>query len=284
MSMTVAAAEEKLRGLGIRLDPPRAGRFADLDREHRERIAKLKSEHADREGTIKARADERIARQEHHQALLLEESKLSKALRRDEAILERQQDDRVTLTRRQNHRQFVSDLGGTLSESDQQQLDDEIAGEVDDTANPNVQRIVKWLEQIWQDEAIDVRFAADPRLNNGSASRRGKYVYVSRLINLRSCTTASHETGHLLHEELADNREILAEDKYHKISVPAEIAAWQWVLDHIPYWDAAMHADMTRAIGTYRRAYSNDEEKIAIDRLCSDLTFRRVQLRTALGE
>jgi hypothetical protein len=282
MGMTVAAAEEKLRGLGIRLDPLRPGRFADLDREHRERIAKLKSEHADREGTIKAKADERIARQQHHQALLLEESRLSKTLRRDEAILERQEDDRVTLTHRQNRRQFVSDLGGTLSERDQQELADEVAAGVDDTANPNVQRIVKWLEQVWRDEAIDVRFAADPRLNNGSASRSGRYVFVSALTNLRSCVTAGHETGHLLHEELADNREILAEDKYHRISVPREIAAWEWLLNHIPYWDSSMHCDMSRAIGSYRRAYATDDEKVAIDRLCSDLSFRRTQLRCAL--
>jgi hypothetical protein len=100
---------------------------------------------------------------------------------------------------------------------------------------------------------------------------------------MRLCLIALHETGHVVHAELADYREVLAEDKFHKISVPAELESWRWTLAHTPAWDEPIHADMARFLNSYR-SYATPEEATAIDQLCSNLNCRRVQLRIALWE
>jgi hypothetical protein len=91
-----------------------------------------------------------------------------------------------------------------------------------------------------------------------------------------------HETAHICHEELTDYREVLADDKFHKISVPAELASWRWVLDRIPHWDETMHADMTRFLGSYK-SKANESEIQQIDQICGQLSFLQTRLRTAVA-
>jgi hypothetical protein len=243
-----------------------------MEREHAEKIAKLKKD-----------ADERIEKSRQHQRDLVAKNQRRRELWREEQIVKHQEADRVELTWRQDHREFIAAIGGKLDALDQKWLDDELEGERDESETPAVRRMVSWLEQVWRDEAIDVRSIADPRLANGSAHRGARYIYIAEPKNRRLCVIAAHETAHVAHAELEDNREVPDADGFHKVSVPQELASWQWVLDHIPAWDETMHAFMTRCINSYG-SYATGDEKKAITDLCSDLGFRRTQLRCSLGE
>jgi hypothetical protein len=275
--ITIAQARQQL---GLPPLPPLSApmAFPDLDKAHQERVAKMLREQADEIGKIRTDGENRKARQQQHQAYLLEESRLHKQLLREKAIVRRKVDDDVELTSRRNHRHFKKELGLPLSLIDCQQLVDEWSA----TPTPNdpvVQILAPWLEQIEREHSIDVRQCAAPELANGSASRKGRYIVVGKRETVEECETEAHEVGHLLHEELDDYREVPGE-LGKTISVPAELAAWKWVLTNIPAWNESMHSHMSRAINSYRR-YANDAEKVEIDRLCSPLSLRQTTLRIA---
>jgi len=240
----------------------------------------MDAEFAERKRQRHAKSDERIAASEQHQAELLIESRRHRELWRLDQMDERKERDRVELSWRQSHRDWLMQLRGSLGPLEQEHLADEISGAFDDSANPVVQHLASSLRAIWTAEQIDVRECADPRLANGSASRSGRWIAIGPLKNIRLCEIAWHETAHICHGELADYREVLADDKFHKISVPAEIASWRWVLDRITYWDEAMHEDMTRFIGSYK-SHAIESEIREIVTLCSPLTLSKTRLRIA---
>jgi hypothetical protein len=277
-TLTIAEAKRMLHRAGLPTPDWLNGPVKDrsgietLEKEHAEKIAKMRKD-----------ADERIEKSRQHQRDLIAKSKRHKELLREERIEEQLQKDRVELTWRRDHREFIHAIGGPLSELDQKWLDDDIAGEIDDSLNPDVQRLAAWLQRLSRDEKIDVRPCADARLANGSANRTARYVYISELKNWRACVIAGHEVGHILLAELEDNREVPDTDGFHKVSVPQELASWKWVLDRIPAWNDEAHAFMTRCINSYA-SHAIDAEKEQIKELCSDLNFRRVQLRIASGE
>jgi hypothetical protein len=288
MSLTIAQAAEKMRRLGIPVTltsaRPVAARparvpsarqsfdFSDLEKAHEARIAQLKREHEDAIAKIERDADKTIAYTAKHRELLKAESALHRRLLREQQIVKRRAEDRVQLTHQSGFRQFMQDIGGTLSEYDKRQWDDELSGAFDDTGNPAVQAIARFLRDVWRREAIDVLDCVDPRIANGSAVRKLRQIQIGPIQNLRIASIALHETGHIVHPDVPDRREVLAEDRYHKISVPCELAAWTWVLAETPYWDQRMHDDMTRFLGSYKH-YAIDVEKVAIDQLCSPASF-----------
>jgi hypothetical protein len=274
--MNLQQARQQLeRSTGQKLPP-----LPQLSARHLERMKQLRDDHAMKIQTVREKADKRIADSAQHQSELIAESRLHKQLLREESMEERRQRDRVELAWRRGYRGFLEALGSKLGDSEKRALEDELIGETDDTVNPLVQRLSAWLRNVWTSEAIDVREVCDLRLSNGTASREGHWIEVSPLKNLRACLIALHETGHCCHPELADNREVLAEDKFHKISLPKEIAAWTWALEHTPVWEASMHEDMKRFIGSYR-SYGIEPEIPQIDALCSSFNYHKVRLRIA---
>jgi len=294
MSLTLEEAAAKLRRVGVTVTltsarpviRPARGRFLarpsfefpDLEKAHEARIAKLKREHEDAIAKIDRDADKTIAYLAKHRALLKAETELHRRLLRERQIAHRRAEDRVQLTQQSGFRQFLQDIGGTLSEYDKRQWEDELSGAFDDTSNPAVQAIARFLRDVWRREAIDVLDCVDPRIANGSAVRKLRQIQIGPIQNLRIASIALHETGHICHADVADRREVLAEDGFHKLSVPSEIAAWTWVLAETPYWDQRMHDDMTRFLGSYKH-YAIDSETTAIDRLCSPLSFLRTTNR-----
>ncbi len=278
MSMSIAAARGRLQALGVTpavLAPP--------SQRHLDRVKELQATFEKEITDIRGKADKRISESEQHRRELVAENRLHKKLLRERLIEERRQADRVELCQRRGFRKFLADIGGTLGPTEQRQWLDEISGDFDDRDNPLVKKIASFLQHVWMSEAIDIRDCADPRLANGTASRKGRWIEIGPLRNLRLCLIALHETGHVVHAELLDYREVVAEDKFHKISVPAELESWRWTVAKTPVWTEDMHGDMTRFLNSYRR-YATSDEATAIDQLCSNLNFRRVQLRIAIGE
>lgn len=247
---------------------------------HADRVARLKREHRERVEKLKTDADAQIARTKQHRDSLVAESKLHRELLREESIARRRQKDRVELASRRGHRDFLGQIGAPLSLTDRRQMVDEWRMAPDDD-NPAVRVLASWLRRTWASEGIDSRECAEPLLSNGAAVRTLRFIEVAPLRSVRACLIAAHETGHILHEPLADERAVKGE-LGERISVPCEIAAWRWVLDHVPIWTRDMHDDMTRFVTSYR-SYATSEEAAAIDHLCSSWTFRATQLRIIKG-
>jgi hypothetical protein len=227
--MTVEEGARRLAKLGIVIPPPPAP-----SPRHLARMQQLQEEHDAKVREDTERTDASIETDKNHRRELLLESKFHKKLLRAEAIERQRNEDRRELSRRRGHREFLIELGLSLGEKERRELEDELSGAFDDTANPAVRQLAAWLEGLWYAEGIDVR-PCDSAIANGSANRRGRWLCTGPLNNLRLCLIAAHETGHIVHPDVADPREVLAEDKFHKISVPRELAAWRWVLDRIPY-------------------------------------------------
>src|SRR5947207_13648413 len=121
MSLTIAAAAEKMKRAGLAaswLTGPVVDRsgIERVERESAERIAKLKAD-----------ADERIKRSRQHKRDLVAQSTRHRELVREESIERRKQADRVELAERRDHRDFMQAIGGALSPTEAQQLEDEIA-------------------------------------------------------------------------------------------------------------------------------------------------------------
>jgi hypothetical protein len=247
---------------------------------HVAKMRELKAQHEQRIRERHQQTDKRIEDQQQHQRELLVEVAENRRLLRLNSIDRILEDDRATLTWRQDHRSFLEALGSGLGARERQQLEDELSGVVDDSDNPLVRRLAAWLRETWTREQIDVVDQRDPRITNGSAHRKTRFVAIAPIINIRLCLIAAHEVGHIVHPELDDYREVLAEDKFHKLSVPAECASWRWVLDNVPYWSEAMHSDMQRFLNSYR-SYATDDEKAEMDRLCSALTLKQTLVRIA---
>ena len=175
-----------------------------LSQRHREAMQKIRQDHDAEIQKIREKADKRIADSAQRLSEGVIESKLRDKLRREESMERQRQDDRVQLAWQRNHRDFRHQIGLGLGPSEQQQLEDELSGAVDDSANPIVQLLGRSLGLIWIGEHIDVRECCDPRLANGHASRKGRYIAIGPIKNIRLAEIAWHETAHILHEELAD--------------------------------------------------------------------------------
>ena len=277
--MTIDEATRQLGSIGVHLPPP-----PPPSRRHLDAIAKIKREHAAKVAAIKEKADTRISDAERHRQELLAESRLHRQLLREETAERIRQDDRVEIHQRQGYRRFLEGLRTSLGPTEQKQLEDEIAGTIDDSSNPDVRRIAAHLQETWQREQIDVLDVRDPRVANGSACRKLRWISVSLPIkNLRLAVIAEHETAHLLHPDVADAREVTGADGFSKVCVAHEIAAWRWVLDNVPAWNEQAHSDMTRFLNSYA-SYATEQEAAAIKGICSQLSFYDVQLRLAIGQ
>jgi hypothetical protein len=245
---------------------------------HGDRMRRLETESAARKQRLRAEADAEIARSQRHRDELLEQNRRHKELLREESMERRRQRDRVELASRRGHRDFAKALGVSLTPVERQQWIDEMKEETADPSDPIAKKLETWLQDICSRERIDVRFCAAPEIANGTAARTSRYIEVAQGRSVMHKLIAAHEVGHVLHPPVADERAIPGEFGIGKISVPCEIAAWRWVLDHIPVWTAAMHLDMTRFLGSYRGS-AIESELHEIDDLCSPLTMRETQLR-----
>jgi len=110
--------------------------------------------------------------------------------------------------------------------------------------------------------------------------RQQRFIEIAPLQSVRTCLIAAHETGHVLHPPLVDERSVKTEIGT-TVCVAAELEAWRWVLANTPTWSPAMHADLTRFVNTYRR-HATPAEAATIDRLCSSLELKRTQLRITM--
>ena len=110
-TLTIAEAKRMLHRAGLPTPDWLNGPVKDrsgietLEKEHAEKIAKMRKD-----------ADERIEKSRQHQRDLIAKSKRHKELLREERIEEQLQKDRVELTWRRDHREFIHAIGGPLSE------------------------------------------------------------------------------------------------------------------------------------------------------------------------
>jgi len=273
MSLTIAEATEKLRGVGVTIPTPwLQGPIVD-----RSGVEKMEREHAERMAKLKADADTRIEKGRQHKRDLVAQSRRHRELLREESIERRKQEDRVELTERRDRREFLQAIGGHLSKQDEQQLADEIEEANTNPNDPDVVRCRAWLERTWLAGGIDVRICVDPLIRNGAASRQGGYVEIPPIQSLITAIIVAHELGHLLHPTIEHER-IVDGEFGKKVSFGSELAAWRWVLERIPVWTAEMHAFMVRCLDSYRR-YATEAEAKEADALCSQLNFFTVRLR-----
>jgi hypothetical protein len=141
----------------------------------------------------------------------------------------------------------------------------------------------QWLTAIAAEHRIDVREDAAPQLRNGSAVRTLRRVTIAPIQSLETAAVAAHEIGHILGDVDPNAPSKRGEFGLGTICPSDEIHAWQWVLAHTPVWEEAMQRRMTECLASYRPDATPEEAK-AMDQLCSDLTFRRTQLRIMTGE
>ena len=65
------------------------------------------------------------------------------------------------------------------------------------------------------------------------------------------------------------------------VCVRCEIVAWRWVQMNVqPSWTLEMHEQLVDALQTYSQ-YATETERAEIQKMCSSIGFRRVQLERA---
>jgi len=275
--MTVDEAEKKLADLGVTSKAAKAAPWLSATVKPTAGMAKIEAAAAERKRKLKEDADAQIAKSREHKSRLVAEHKRFKELLREEALERRRQKDRVELTQRRDHRDFVLALGGTLSPLDERQLQDEQEELNSNPDDPVVRIWSEWLDQVETLGAIDRRECAEPLLRNGSAVRSSRYIEVAPRSSVVQCAIEGHEVAHILHPDLAEEREITG-DFGTKISVPSELASWRGLLDNCPSWSEQMHAFMKRCLNSYAR-YANETEAAAITDICSQLTYLQTRHR-----
>jgi hypothetical protein len=248
---------------------------------HADGMRRLRAEHAQRLRQITDDANQTIARRRRHEADLVEQSTLHRQLLRTESMHRAAEQDRIEMSDRRGHRDFLAALGASPSAADRRQRHDEQAASVDDRHDPQFQRLAQWLDEQAARHRIDVRRCRLPQIANGSAARRAKWITVAtERKNFRDATIELHELAHCVSgpSQTPD----IKTDVGQSINVGDELRAWRWVLAHTPVWFKPMHDDLRRFLNTYR-GYATTDEAAAIDRLCSDRTYYETRLRIAEG-
>jgi hypothetical protein len=223
-----------------------------------------------------AEADQRIADQAAARAASEAQIALQRRQLREEVAHNLRQDERERLANQQGRRRHLKAIGISWSLEDRKRWLDEVLAECVTPNDPIVRQLDAWLTEIERREGIERILCTDPRLHNGGASRAGRFILSAPRLTIRQCCTDIHEVGHVLHPDLADDRFI--ELGGRRISVPREVAAWQWGLDRVPVWTADMHEELVSALATYRK-FAIPSEMETIDRLCSRLTLLETRQR-----
>jgi hypothetical protein len=255
---------------------------------HRDTLEDMKRKSAERIAKYDREADERLARDRQRTDTLLEDSRRRKAeaaerealrreLQRREQIARRRADDRLAIGYNRQEISFLKALGQPLPP---RLMRVELEEKVESWADPNDPRLLAlrdWLLDVERREHLDVRECVDRYRMNGAAIRDFKYCYVPPVTSVQNAVIRGHEYAHLLHPPLADYRRINTEDG-GSVSVPAEIAATEWLLAHVPVWDEEMHAFMARCLRSYT-PYATETEATQIDRLTGRLSYCLVKQR-----
>jgi hypothetical protein len=251
---------------------------------YEQRIARLKREHADTVAKLKAEGDARVKAVYDRHAQNLEEWDLRQQFRREEERIRRQNEDALDLAYRRTGRDHRKYLGLPMSLKDaQDKLADVIETHRIYADDPQVVLLREWLMALAAQHRIDVREDAAPQLRNGSAVRKLRRVTIAPIQSLETAAVAAHEIGHILGDSDPNAPSKRGEFGLGTICVSDELKSWEWVLENIPLWQAPMHERMTECLASYR-PHATPVEANAMDGLCADLTFRRVQLRIMTGE
>lgn len=190
--------------------------------------------------------------------------------------------DAVSVERRRQAIAYRQHLGLPLDVEDQLFVAmDERENTGAEATHPDVIRLREWALRTAKAHGIDVRESRLPQAQNGSAVRLLKRIDTPPVQSFETAATVAHEIGHCLSDAEPPNAPSKAgEFGLGRICVAAELLAWQWVLEHVPVWNHAMHGSMCRAIETYRKHATADEVS-QIDELISKRTYADTKLRIA---
>ena len=204
---------------------------------------------------------------------------LQQQFRREEDRVRQQNEDAVKLARRRTGRAYRKHLHLPTSLQDaRDSLADMIESQRMFADDPQVIVLREWIQTTCAAHAIEVREDAAPQLRNGSAVRKLRRITIAPVQSLETGAVAGHEAAHVLAEIDPNAPSKPGNFGLTTICVSWEISAWQWVLANIPVWERPMHQRMTECLASYRPNATSEKAR-AIDEICGDISFRRVQLR-----
>jgi hypothetical protein len=248
-----------------------------------DRIGQIRREHDEKVRQLKADGDRalREERQRHERSLQEHDERI--ACHRKEFEQTKRNEDALILARRRNLRAYKRHAGLPLTTQDRLDwLREQNESLMLSAADPKVHRLWMDFTAICARENIYVSTARAPEVNNGTAYRSLREVYVPPFQSLETAACGWHEAGHVI-ADLDPTAVAVKTESGRKIVVSNELAAWRWVLEHIPVWTLSMHQVIRESLDTYR-PYATADEQRQMDVLCSQMTLADTRLRIAKME
>lgn len=249
-----------------------AERLKKIRDEHEAAMARERAEHAKRMGDTDRHWDERVIEWQESQ-------KLARELER----LRQQNSDELTLSSRRHIRGYREALGVELTDEQLEELRiEEEEGAAVHANDPEVVAMRNWLGSVCKQYAIEVCDWRHPAIRQGDARVGRKRITTPPWQSLQTCLIGAHEVGHCVTGTIPDAPS--KKTPYGTtICVQEELAAWRWVIDHAPIWDARCHELMTKCLRSYL-PHATEDEAFQVKWLTGPSGMCEARLRRLLKE